>query len=248
MSDNLLTVVGTVVAIAALGVMVAGGVFFWRMAHRIQASTASALQASAEAHGWQFRRHQEIGLIEDHWSGTTDGVAWTSQHRGVGGNQNDDSYARHTHRWRAALVGGPPSALVAVHERSALDGVDDKVKQLPGFMQGLASAAIDHVASEFFGPDAADVDLSSWQVVEGHGIPGVRMLARTADATSRALARQVAPVLQREPAMVDASSTPPAVLMAPDAVHLAWRSQPSAVDMERGVALGVALARALTSR
>jgi hypothetical protein len=61
----------------------------------------------------------------------------------------------HAFRWRSALENAPSETLILIHERSKLDGVDEKLRQLPGFIRSLVAAAIDHVPSVFFGPEAA---------------------------------------------------------------------------------------------
>lgn len=245
MSDTVLTIIGSIVGVAAFGVVVAGIIFFRKMLGAAKASSTENLAKSATAHGWHFEHSAKIGQVHRKWSGDTDGVSWTASHTGLTNNSADQVHWNHTFRWRAALENGPSSTIILVHERSKLDGVDEKLQELPGFLRGLASLAIDKVASVYFGPEAEDVDLSSWQVVEGHKIPAMRVMAPTAGAQALSLSRLVAPAVIRESAALAGGSKPPVILITHDAVHLATTSSVSDEDFERAVRLGVGIARAL---
>ena len=248
MSDTVLTIIGSIFGVAALGVMVAGSIFFWKLAKKAQAGSIASLAQSAAAHGWKFEHSSKIGQFRRKWSGTTDGIDWVASHTGLKNNSADQVYWNHTFRWRAALENGPSSPLILIHERSKLDGVDEKLQVLPGIIRGLAAKAIDHVASVFFGPEAADVDLSSWAVVEGHKIPGMRVMAPVADARAFSLARRLAPAIISESATLAAGGTPPVILVKPDAAHLATTSDISFADMEQAVRLGVGIVKTLAPR
>jgi len=248
MSENVITIIGAVVGVAGFGVLVAAVVFFWKMAGKMQASSTDSLAKSAAARGWKFEHSAKIGEIRRKWSGTTDGVNWVASYTGLNNNSADQSYWTHRFRWRAALENGPSSPLILIHERSSLDGVDEKLEVLPGFIRGLAAAAIDHVPSVYFGPEAADVDLSTWAVVEGHRIPAMRVLAPLADARALMLSKQVAPPIIGESDALAANGKPPVILILHDAVHLASKSEVSAAEVEQAVRLGVSIAKTLAPR
>ncbi len=248
MSDTLLTVVSVIVGVAAVGVMAAVVVFFWKLGTKLDGAGVEALAASAAARGWQFAHTREIGRIHRTWSGTTDDVTWTAQHTGISQDGGNEGYRRHTFRWHTTLAGGPAMPLVLIHERSSLDGVEQKTKALPGVLQGIASAAVDRIAPRYFGPAANDVDLSAWRAVDGHGVPGMRVLAPAPDASERLICQRIAPVIASHAAALAAGGEAPAILIQQDALHLAATASVSAADVERAVALGTGIARALTSR
>lgn len=234
--------------VAAFGLMVAAVIFFWKMAAKAQANSIDSLAKSAAARGWQFEHSTKIGEVRRKWSGNADGVAWIASHTSTKNNSADQSNWSHTFRWRAGLDNGPSSTLILIHERSKLDGLDQKLRQLPGFMRGLAAAAMDHVPSVFFGPEAADVDLSNWAVVEGHKIPATRVMAPVADARALTLARHVASPISSETAALAEGGKPPVILIRRDAVHLATTSDVSFADVERAVRLGAGIVRALSHK
>jgi hypothetical protein len=245
MSESLITILGAVFGVAALVVLVAVVIFAWKIMSKQQVTTAGGLAKAAEARGWQFEHHSEIGKIHRKWSATTEGVAWTATHTGIG-NEDAGSHRRHNFRWRAAITDGPAAPLVLIHERSSLDGIDEKTKVLPSFMRGLASAAIDHVPSLYFGAEAADIDLSSWSAVEGHGIAGMRVLAPRADASALVFCERIAPAIVRESDALAAGGRPPVILIRRDALHLASTSDTGDADLERAVRLGVGISRAVS--
>jgi hypothetical protein len=248
MSDTVLTIIGAVVGVAAFGVMVAAVIFFLKLASKAQANSTDSFAKAAAERGWQFEHSAKIGEVRRKWSGNTDGVAWIASHTIMKDIGADNSHWNHVFRWRASLDNGPSSMLILIHERSKLDGVDEKLQVLPGFIRGLAAAAIDHVASVFFGPEAADVDLSSWAVVEGHKIPAMRVMAPVADTRAFTLARHVAPPIISETAALAAGGKPPVILIRRDAVHLATTSDVSVADLERAVRLGAGIVRVLSPR
>jgi hypothetical protein len=248
MSDQLVTIVGAFVGVAAIIVVVVAVVYFRTHGLQLQGDSPDRLAAAAAAHGWHFEHSRQIGKVRRAWSGTTDGVAWTAEHVGLSDNSADDSYRQHTFRWRTALANGPVTPLVLVHERSSLQGVDSKTQELPALLRGVASAAIDRVAAVYFGPAAADVDLSSWVAIDGHALPGMRVLAPSQSADGLFTWQRIAPPLGQASASLASGGEPPAILIQRDQLHLASRSDPSAADVERAVTLGAAIARALAAR
>jgi len=248
MSETVLTLIGAVVGVAAFGVMVAAVIFFLKMAGKAQANSTDSFAKYAAARGWQFEHRTKIGDVRRKWSGNTDGVAWIASHTSTKNNSADQSYWNHVFRWRAGLDNGPSSALILIHERSKLDGVDEKLQVLPSFIRSLAAMAIDRVASVYFGHEAADVDLSTWAAVEGHRIPAMRVLAPVADTRALTLSKLVAPPISSESAALAEGGQPPVILIRRDAVHLATTSDVSVADLERAVRLGAGIVRALSPR
>jgi len=248
MSDTVLTIIGSIVGVAAVGVMVAVVVYFWKMASKAQASSTDRFAQSAKVQGWQFEHTAKMGDVRMKWSGSSDGVGWVASHTRLSNDSVDHFYTSNTFRWRAEIENGPASPLILTHERSNLDGVDEKLKKLPGFLRGIASVAIDHVPSAYFGPEAADVDLSKWVAVEGHKIPDMRVLAPVDDPSAFRLAGKVAPAIISESAALAAGSKPPVILIKDEAVHLATTTDITAADLERAVRLGVGIVKALAPR
>jgi hypothetical protein len=107
MSETVLTIIGSVVGVAAVGVLVAGVIYFWKMASKAQANSTDSLAKSAAARGWRFEHSSKIGEIRRKWSGSTDGVAWIASHTGLTNNSADQLTWNHTFRWRATLASGP---------------------------------------------------------------------------------------------------------------------------------------------
>jgi len=245
MSDTLLTVIGTVVGIAAIGVMIAGVVILKKGITKLQGSSVEALAASARSKGWQFDHKAEMGSFFRRWAGTTDGVGWTATHEVTRTSSTADGYRQHKFLWQAGVANALGTPVLVLPERSALSTVDEKMARLPGFLKTIGSAAIDRVAPTWFGADAADVDLSTWRPVEGHGIANMRVLVPVADAAALVAVRQLAATLNQHAAALAAFSEPPAILIRPQAVHLAGRTDMSADDVARVVAAGAGIARAL---
>jgi hypothetical protein len=248
MSDTVLTIIGSFVGIAAIAVMVGVVVYFVKMARSVQVNSTGSLQQAAAARGWQFEHSSKIGEIKRKWSGITDGVAWSASYTGTSNNSADQVFWNHMFRWRAALEKGPSTTLILIHARSKLDGVDDKLQQLPGFIRGLAAVAIDRVAARFFGPQADDVDLSSWALVEGHKIPAMRVMAAVADGQAFRLSRFLEPAITPHSAALAEGRIPPVILVRPDAVHLATTSEVTDADVERAVRLGVDIVKMMQRR
>jgi len=247
MSDMVLTIIGSIVGVAALAVMVAVAIYLPKIIRSTLANSTSSLAKSAAERGWQFEHSARIGEIKRKWSGTTDGIGWTASLAGYSDNSSDEGYWNYTFRWRSSLENGPSSPLILIHNRSKLEGIDEKLPQLPGFIRNLAAVAIDKVASRYFGPEADEVDLSSWVVVEGHSIPDMRVMAPVSDAQAFRLSRRLASAISKHSAALAAGSQPPVILVRQDAVHLATTSDASDADVVRAVNLGVEIVQALRS-
>lgn len=247
MSDTTLTIIGSVVAVAALAVMVGAVVFFWKLAGRVQQTSQRRLDEQAAERGWQVDHKREIGKVEQRWSGTTEAVSWTAHYTGVEDNSADHSYRRHMFRWTAPLANGPAVPLVLIHDRSSLHGVDTKTQELPGLLRGVASAMIDRVAEAYFGPAGADVDLSRWAAVDGHGLPGMRVLTASPDPSALLVCQRLSTALAQAAPLLQAAGEVPAILIRRDGVHLAAKTQAGDTEIDLFVTLGVGIARSVST-
>lgn len=229
-------------------VVVAAG--FWMLAKRMKARTIALAAKDATARGWHLQFTSEGGAEVRRFSGTTGGVAWTAEHRITEKRGGTRDYARYQTRWRADAPGGPSSPVLVIPARSSLTRLDSVADAVPtGLLRSLVDSATDKVIDRYFGAEVgAVVDLPGLARLDGHGVPGARVLAAQAPEALLLLRNRIAPALATEatlPASVFADSEAPALMLLPGSVHLASRASVSADDIERLARAGAAIVNSL---
>jgi hypothetical protein len=230
--------------------MIAVTVGVWMLARRSKLRTGLQATQDAAARGWKLQTTDEGGAEVQRWSGSTDGVAWTAEHRVTRERGGSRPYARYQTRWRADARGGPSSPVLITPERSSLKRLDSVADAVPaGFLRSLVESATDKVIDRYFGAEVgAVVDLPALASLDGHGLPGATVMAAQPSEALLLMRYRIAPALAAEaasPASIFADAEPPAVMLLPASVHLASRASASSGDIERLARAGATLVNAL---
>jgi len=114
-------------------VVVAAGI--WFLTSRIRKRSDARAAEAAAARGLQLHTSTEGSVEVRRWQGTTNGVAWTAEHRISESGRGTRDHDRTQTRWRADSSGGPSAPILVIPERSSLKRLDSVADAVPsGFL------------------------------------------------------------------------------------------------------------------